>query len=278
MVMKLAAIYNAWSDWDLLRLSVKNISPLVDVIIIIASVKSNFGEDHQIEYGNDLQNGFIEIYQLEPDLKLQPSENERKKRNYGLQKAKELGYTHFLMMDADEFYEHNEFLKEKERFKNPDLLGLVCRTKVYFRESTLTVGYDVTLVPFIHKITPDLHFTWNIKYPFAFEGPRREIRIDPTRQLNITSGVEWSEITMHHMSWVRSDVRKKIRNSTARQNIEKSTIVRDYVNSKAGYYCEFYRAKIESCENLFNLPRIVDETISSELNPSTIHNHPNRMG
>ena len=114
----------------------------------------------------------------------------------------------------------------------------------------MTVGYDVTLVPFIHKITPDLKFEWNTRYPYAFEGPRREIRIDPTRQLNITSGVEWSEITMHHMSWIRSDVFKKIRNSTARQNIEKSTIVRDYVNSKAGYYCEFYKAKIESCENL----------------------------
>jgi len=261
--MKLAAIYNIWADWDLLRLSVKKISPLVDVIIIIASVKSNFGEDHQIEYWNDLQNGFIEIYQCEPDLKLPPAQNERNKRNYGLDIAKSLKCTHFLNLDADEFYEPSEFLKEKERFKNPDLLGLVCKTKVYFREPTMTVP-DKTLVPFIHKITPDLHFTWNTKYPFAFEGPRREIRIDPTRQMNINSGVEWSDITMHHMSWIRSDIRKKIRNSTARQNIENSTIVRDYANSKPGYYCEFYRAKIESCENLFNLPRIVDESISTE--------------
>jgi len=262
--MRLAAIYNVWDDYDLLKESISNIESLVDGIIVVWSEYSNFGELHNPKTETPYTKATW--INLEPHSNLKPSENERLKRNYGLIKARELGYTHFLMMDADEFYESEPFLKEQERILKNDLAGTVCRTKVYFREPTLTVGYDVTLVPFIHKITPDLCFTWNTKYPFAFEGPRREIRIDPTRQMNINSGVEWSEITMHHMSWVRSDVRKKIRNSTARQNIEKSTIVRDYSNAKEGYYCEFYRAKIESCENLFNLPQIVDESISSELN------------
>jgi hypothetical protein len=262
--MRLAAIYNVWDDWDLLEHSLKNIGPLVDGRIIVFSVMSNFGEHGNTKTavicGDDTY-----IFKYEPDLNLIPAQNERAKRNFGLQKAKELGFTHFIMMDADEFYEPEPFLKEKERFLNPDLAGLVCGLKCYFKSPTMTVP-DKTLVPFIHKITPDLCFAWNTKYPYAFQGPRREIRIDPTRQMNINSGVEWSDITMHHMSWVRSDVRKKIRNSTARQNIEKSTIVRDYVNAKEGYYCEFYRAKIESCENLFNLPQIVDESISSEPN------------
>lgn len=260
--MKLAAIFNIWDDWELLYHSIRNIRPLVDGVIIVASSKSNSGEISKIPYCWIDE----ELIICEPDLNKSLRENETFKRNTGLKKAKELGYTHFLMMDADEFYEPKEFLKEKERILKNDLAGTVCRTKVYFREPTLTVGYDVTLVPFIHKITPDLCFMWNTKYPFAFEGPRREIRIDPTRQMNINSGMEWSDITMHHMSWVRSDIRKKIRNSTARQNIEKSTIVRDYSNAKEGYYCEFYRAKIESCENLFNLPQIVDESIISEPN------------
>ena len=102
---------------------------------------------------------------------------------------------------------------------------------------------------------------WNTKYPYAFEGVKREIRIDPTRQLSITSGVDMSDITMHHYSWIRKDVNKKIRNSTARNNIENSTIVRDYSNSKEGYYCEFYRAKLEVCDNLFNIPDIYDESL-----------------
>ena len=255
----MVAIYNVWDDYELLEASIKNIKPLVDGIIIVASEQSNTGEFSEIpEWLDQYQTVFYE-----PDLKMSQRENETFKRNLGLTKAKKEGYAHFLMMDADEFYEPTEFLKEKELILKNDLAGMVCRTKVYFKSPTLSAGYDVTLVPFIHKITPDLRFMWNTRYPYAFEGPKREIRIDPTRQLNITSGVEWSEITMHHMSWVRKDVNKKIRNSTARQNIERSTIVHDYVNSKEGYYCEFYRTKLEACENLFNIPDLTDESICS---------------
>lgn len=257
--MRLCLIYTLWDDWQLLEHSIKNMVNLTDGIIVVYSETSNFGEKESENYPINWILPYDEFL-YEPNLKLQPQENERNKRNFGLQKARELGYTHFLNMDADEMYEPEPFLKEKERFKNPDLLGLVCGLKCYFKLPTLTVP-DNTLVPFIHKITPDLKFEWNTKYPFAFTSAKREIRIDPTRQMNITSGVEWSDIKMHHMSWIRSDVRKKIRNSTARQNIEKSTIVADYCNAKAGYYCEYYKATIESCENLFNIPEIIDHEL-----------------
>lgn len=272
--IKLCAIFHVWSDWDLLYHAYQNITrihkgqQLVDGVIVIASSVSNHGEVSEIpiEWKDDVQlyiwlaDDDLRLYIQEPDLKLQPSENERNKRNFGLQKARELGYTHFLNLDSDEFYEPEPFLKDKERFKNPDLLGLVCGLKCYFKLPTLTVP-DHTLVPFIHKITPDLCFTWNTKYPFAFTGAKREIRIDPTRQMNITSGVEFSDIKMHHFSWIRSDVRKKIRNSTARQNIEKSTILTDYCQAKAGYYCEFYKATLEVCDNIFNIPDIIDHEL-----------------
>lgn len=263
--MRLAAIYNVWSDWDLLELSIKNIRPLVDGVIIVFSRTSNFGEENIEPIDWTLKfpvDDLITMVLAEPDLNRSQQDSERAKRNCGLEYAKKWGYTHFLMMDADEFYEPEPFLKEKERFKNPNLNGLVCGLKCYFKKPTLTVP-DKTLVPFIHKITPELKFEWNINYPFAFEGVKREIRIDPTRQLNITSGVEWSNITMHHYSWVRKDIKKKIRNSTARQNIENSTIVRDYVNAKPGYYCEYYRETLQECENLFNIPDIIDENLTS---------------
>ena len=79
----------------------------------MVSTISNFGENGG-GYFPDFRSETINFYTVEPDLKLLPAENERNKRNFGLQKAKELGYTHFLMMDADEFYEPSEFLKEKE--------------------------------------------------------------------------------------------------------------------------------------------------------------------
>ncbi len=259
--MKLAAIYCVWDDWDLLQQSYNNIRNLVDGVIIVYSDKSNFGEIRISSRIIFVGHTNTEVIKVEPDLTLPPSENERAKRNFGLQKAKELGYTHFLMMDADEFYEPEPFLKEKERFfKNPELAGLVCGLKCYFKSPTLCVE-DKTLVQFIHKLTPEIRATWNPKYPFAFEGPKREIRIDPTRQLNINSGVEWSDITMHHYSYIRKDLRKKIRNSTAKANIEKSTIIEDYRNAKEGYFCKFYNQELKKCDNLFSIPEIVDLTI-----------------
>jgi len=63
------------------------------------------------------------------------------------------------------------------------------------------------------------------------------------------------------MSWVRKDVKKKIRNSTARQNIERSSIVRDYTNAKEGYFCEFYGKTLERSPNVFGLPEIHDTSL-----------------
>ncbi len=255
--MKLCAIYNVWDDYDWLYLSTERMRPLVDGIIIIASEYSNYGEWSPIPFwGRDI------VFEYTVPKGNDARTNETQKRNMGLSQAKRLGYTHFLIMDADEVYEPESFLNEKERFRNPNLLGLVCGLKCFFKLPTLTVP-DRTLVPFIHKLTPTIECEFNRKYPFAWiDG---QIRIDPTRSLNINSGVEWSEIVMFHYSWCRSDVRKKIRNSTARQNIEQSTIVEDYINAKPGYFCEFYKAKLEVCENVFNLPEIIDYAICTDI-------------
>lgn len=267
--MKLCAIYNVWDDMDLLHSSMRNISPLVDGIIIIFSSASNYGETTKVsEFDFQRFHEFQLHHPFVPDLKLEPRSNETLKRNYGLDEARRFGFTHFIMMDADEFYDPTEFLNEKKRIEENDLLGLVCRVKCYFKSPTLTIGYDTTLVPFIHKITPGLRFEFNKNYPFAWTTlngvaftERKQIRIDPTRSMNINSGVGWSDITMHHYSWVRSDIKKKIRNSTARMNIERSSIVKDYLNASPGYYCEFYGKTLEETPNVFGLPEIHDANL-----------------
>ncbi len=265
--MKLVAVYSVWDDYEMCLHSMKNMAPLVDGIIVIASETSNYLEKSKIPmcWRQDTSDSTVhfQLLQWEPG----PSdarENETAKRNFGLQKARELGYTHFIMMDADEFYEPAAFLKEKQRFiDNPNLAGLVCRTQVYFKSPTLTIGIDTTLVPFIHKLTPGLQHEFNRKYPFAWTDQdgkpftdKKRIRIDPTRSLNINTGVEWSEIIMHHYSYVRRDLQKKIRNSTARENIQNSTLVHDYMHAKEGELCQFYNKKLARCPNLFGLPEM----------------------
>lgn len=257
--MKLAAIFCVWDDWDMLEYSVNNILPYIDGLIIVGSNYSNFGEYSKIS------DEFIEEVDLfEPNLKKTPAENETAKRNYGLEIARKAGYTHFIMMDADEFYNSDEFNVEKEKFKfNHTLNGMVCRIQTYFGSPELTIGDEGTLVPFIHKITPGLKHEFNRRYPFAWQN--RAIRIDPTRQLNIYDGVEMSEITMHHYSWIRKDYAKKIRNSTARVNLEKSTVMQDLALAKEGGYCNFYRKHLRRAPNVFNIPDYgdLDKSIQS---------------
>jgi len=245
--MRLVAIYNVWHDWDILEYSLKNIEPLVDGVIIVASTMSNHNEFSHIP---DKFKDRVVI--REPQFH-HPIHSETDKRNYGLKIAKEQGYTHFLTCDSDEFYEPEPFLKQKARFLNElNLAGLVCDCQTYFKSPTLTIGLDVTLVPFIHVLTPSIQHEFNKKYPFAWIN--NQIRIDPTRSLNINSGVERIDLKLHHMSWIRSDYEIKIRNSTARANLERSTIRQDLILAKEGGFCNYYGKTLVRVPNLFNIP------------------------
>lgn len=247
--MRLVAIFHCWDDWYLLEHSVKHMRPLVDGIIIIGSTLSNYGEYSPIpdEFKND------ELFILEPRMNT-PLMSETDKRNYGLRIALEKGYTHFITLDSDELYNPVEFLKAKQRFHvEPDLQGLVCQLQCFFKKPTLTIGIESTLVTFIHKLTPTIRHSFNRSYPFSWiDG---QIRIDPSRALNINSGVEFTDqVTMFHMSWCRKDYAKKIRNSTARANLERSCILEDLENAKPGYFCKYYQKELHEVPNYFNLP------------------------
>lgn len=246
--MKLVAIYILFDGEEIFEHSYRNIEPLVDDVIIVWSRLSNscqsVGCYDPLKYPNAIH------VNHEPSIGKIKQANERDKRNAGLREAKRQNFTHFLMMDVDEFYDPQEFLMEKHRIEHKNLEGLVCRVKTYFKTPSLTIGYDPnTYVPFIHKLTPSLHYGMNKRYPFAYDknGPR----IDPTRQLNIKRGVEWSDITMHHYSHVRNDIRVKIENSSA--NLGRSTLLEDWLNAKEGYFVKMYQRTLVSCENQFNI-------------------------
>lgn len=247
-ILKLALVYVVWDGEEIFTHSYRNMAPLADGVIIVWSRLSNncqnVGNFDPSRYPNAI------AVNHEPNPGKSKQMNERDKRNAGLREAKRLGFTHFLMLDVDEFYDPIEFETEKARFKNDDLHGLVCRVKTYFKKPELTIGYDpATFVPFIHKITPSLHYAMNKRYPFAYDsnGPR----IDPTRQLNIKRGVEWSTITMHHYSHVRNDIRVKIENSSA--NLGRSTLLDDWLNAEEGYHVKMYNRDLVKCENQFNI-------------------------
>lgn len=251
--MKLAAIINYWSDCDgLLEHCIDSAAKWADHIIVVFSIKSNYGEVGVEPLCIDLP--WLVFRNFEPDLKLSPRDNETNKRNHGLKCAKLFLCTHFVSMDADEFYHAQAVKKAKEIFTDKDVTGLVVPCETRFGKPWLSIGLDTTLVPFIHILKDTTEHCFNRSYPYAWiDG---NIRIDPTRSLNNQTGIvrlDWPVI-MTHMSWVRRDFGLKIRNSTARANIERSTILNDLACAKEGYFCQFYGKTLVRTNVDFGIP------------------------
>lgn len=254
--MRLIAIINAWADTaELLPYCIKNIAPVVTKVLVIYSEVSNKGQrdDRITELVFDKKDPLpCQWYNWEPIPICAAQENERRKRNIGIKLAKEQGFTHFLMMDADEFYIQEEVQKEKNRIERDGLNGLVCPLKVYIKSPTLRTD-DHTLVPFIQRLNQDTELGSFPNYPFNRD-KEGNVHIDPTRRVNHTSKIEMSEIFMHHFSYVRKDINMKINNSSANLNRSREMILRELENAKPGYVSELYHKQIEETENIFNLP------------------------
>lgn len=250
--MRLASVVNCFGDCiELLPYIIQHTRPMVDGMIVIYSKRSNRG--NYIDY--TLPPGDYMGFNWEPTQFRDAHQNEVTKRNFGLQKVKELGFTHFITQDLDELYEPEEFLREKERIDSENIAGMVCRVKTFVKSPYLTIGYDHCLVPFIHKITPGLQYRLKYsQYPFALDHKTRTAYIDPTRRLNITKGVVKSDITMYHYSYVRQNINLKIENSSANLRKSSALIHDDMANAKEGYFSKMYQRTLLYSPNIFNLP------------------------
>lgn len=249
--MRLAAIYNVFSDSiEILPYSLNCLKGFVEEIIIVHQDISNFGEKGvPIEKYSDyfIKNMFpgtnFTYVKYSPNVSYGGMTNEARKRNLGIDCAKALGCTHFLSMDSDELYE--DFGQAKKQYIDSGAKGSVVQMYTYFKKPTLRfANVDSYFAPFIHELKPDT-VVGNGRYPFY---------CDPTRKPN-EQNVALIKEKLHHFSYVRKDINLKIRNSSARANIEKSTILKDYNNPEVGegFYVEAFRQKLISVPNIFNI-------------------------
>lgn len=244
--MRLAAIYNVFDGEELLRSSMLCLKDHVDLFIIVYQDVSNFGEYYNPDpYKMCLTDEFnrVEIFKYEPRIAMGGAFNEKAKRNIGLDIARREGCTHFIHMDCDEYYEN--FGEAKRLYAESGCAGSVCRLHTYFAKPTLRLETPENyFVPFIHELKPDT-MAGASKYPFY---------CDPTRRVNETDVVELP-IWMHHFSYVRRDMHRKINNSSAKANIlkRKDVLFEDLRDAKPGYYCRFYQQKLIEVPDLFNI-------------------------
>lgn len=248
--MRLCAIFNVWFDSvELLPYSLNCLVNQVDEIIIVRQTVSNFGEriDYELFSEDFLEKTFsgtiFTFVEFTPSLKLSGMRNETNKRNLGLEVARSSGCSHFLNIDSDELFEN--FGSAKKAYFDSGHAGSVSKMFTYFKKPTLRFeNPDNYYVPFIHELKPDT-VLGKSGYPFY---------VDPTRRVNEADVIELPHL-MHHMSYVRKDISLKVRNSSARENILKSKLMRDYhdPNVGEGFYVADFKQKLVETPNIFNI-------------------------
>lgn len=220
--MKLSVIYNVWCGVELLRGSMLCMKDEVDLFIIVYQDVSNFGEQYDPLPDMDLKGFNYVLVKYNPILDAGGFSNEKSKRNLGLDIARQHGCTHFLFADCDEYY--TDFKQAKNEYINNGTRGSVCNIYTYFKKPTWRFQFeDNYYVPFIHELKHDT-LAGSGEYPYW---------VDPTRKVNETN-VTLLKTHMHHYSWVRKDINRKCRNSTARKNIERGGILNEYNNPAVG--------------------------------------------
>lgn len=253
MTMKLVAIYNVFDGEELLKDSVMQIRHHCDGVLAVVQRISNMGNpyDGGLEICDDLKaQGIIDaIAEYNPDLSAPAIQNELMKRNSSVDLAKRYGFTHFLLMDCDEFYRSDQFAACKAAIEENGWEATVSPIQSYFKTPTLTIGLDCYHVPFIHRLRPDTCLN-NRDYPYT---------VDPTRSVQLPHGTTIhsfapEELTMHHYTWVRKDILRKVENSSCREYItNNSTLLQDYQNATDGYHVAHYNKTLSLCEDIFGI-------------------------
>lgn len=227
----LACIYNVFDGEENLEKSIKQIRHAADIVIAIVQITSNDGRTRHEGGANEVErlvnDGLIDSYcqyTVSRTSKKRSGAHETNKRNQGLNLARIMGATHYIMMDCDEFYEGNEFMNLWHVIRaNPTIKATVCKMYTYFGLPTLRLANPENYyVPFICKLEPDSKVgNFNCGY-----------YCDPTRKPN-KKAIHIDKIMMHHYSYVRKNVGsliRKIQASSAYPNLiaKENQLIKDW--------------------------------------------------
>lgn len=229
---KLGVSYNIFDGEELLEGSIKQIRDQVEYISVVYQTTSNFGNscsDKLIPLLERLKSeGLVdELFKYSPKVNNGGHFNEITKRNVGLSLSIGEGCTHHMSMDSDEYYLPEQFKFLKEEMVNGDYDSSFCQMITYYKswEYQLDPPEDY-YVSLIYKIN---------QYSLFEMGKHSPVLVDPTRRLD--SGkyriFKRNEIEMHHGSYIRDDIRRKLENSSASinfKNFESEEIINEFNN------------------------------------------------
>lgn len=248
--MQLIAIYSIFDGLEVLEGSIRQTYSECFKVILHYQTTSNFGEvDEDVENFIRmlaLKYKKINLYRFEPNLNAGGGINEKNKRMLSIEYARKLGASHFIFVDCDEYYLTNQFIKARNLILENNYDSSACRLFTYYKHPI----YQLTpienyYVPFIHSINLNLSEEYSV---YA----------DPTRISKGKNFYEFKqdELMMYHFSWVRKDLGKKLRNSSANVNwrLKIPDMLEQFYNFRLGDEIIAYPGhSISQVDNIFNI-------------------------
>ncbi|MDD3436983.1 MAG: hypothetical protein PHC64_07530 [Candidatus Gastranaerophilales bacterium] len=223
--IKIGVSYNIFDGEELLPFSIKSVRRNVQYINVVYQTVSNFGNSANPDLEEKLKKltaeGLVdEIYKYEPDFALSPHQNEKNKRNIGLELAKKRHCNYFLSMDADEFYDEEQFKQALDYIIENNIATSAASIIEYLKSPENQIIGNYTFIP-------EKFDLYNFYVPFIIKINRFKEQFhgedyfpcatDPTRTLFHRGKFRLfspQELAMHHMSTVRLDLNKKYDNSS----------------------------------------------------------------
>jgi hypothetical protein len=206
--MKLGVAYNVFDGEELLIASVKRIRPVAQRVVICFSETSHAGEFNPDLRAvlNRLKPLVDELIQFAPSLEAHRFQNETAQRNAGLLACR--GCDAFMTMDCDEFYDRRQIAAAFGGFAASGADSSACRMQTYYKYADVRlVPAEDYCVPLFYRID-ERRFEYGIRWPVRVDATRR---MEPRRLMVF----DRPAIEMHHMSHVRRDFRRKLRNSSS---------------------------------------------------------------
>lgn len=207
--MKLGISYGAFDGLELLEYLLKTIRLKVDFICLVrqkTSYHGNPADPVDLEtidwlYSQGLAD---EIVDYDPDLSLHPQDNEVKIRNLGLDRSIAHGCTHHTSADVDEFYLADQLHSAKSLIS--DASFSLAESCDYFKKPTWKIIPERRyLIPFIHPVST--RYCKNLLFPYRVDVTRRPDSLEKVLVFNP------KDIEIHHMAYVRNNIRKKMDNN-----------------------------------------------------------------
>jgi len=225
-IKKLSLTINAFDATELLEPLITEIRDQVDHVAAIWQKKSYWKNPMSKQDMDEIHRlkdmGLVdELIEFKPNFVKYSREQECDKRNMGIELMKQNGSSHILNIDADEFYDADQFRFAKDMINEKGYTITYCSYVNYYRDFSHYLVYPFRpFVPFIHSTF------WRYTYQGSAPGPT-----DPTRRINNphnfgTYIFKDEELRMGHASWIRKDIRTKLTNWSAKNHFNKDDIER----------------------------------------------------